>query len=72
MLKLFQLQSEFGHLSLVGVIDRMLKAWSMGQLLLYGFPEYMDFRERKGEDEFPIYLCTILQENLICRDFGLK
>ena len=36
-------------LDAVLVLHRMLKAKIVGQLLLYGFPEYMDFRERKGE-----------------------
>ena len=38
-------------LDLVLILHRMLKAKIVGQLLLYGFPEYMDFRERKGETE---------------------
>ncbi|KAK7090882.1 uncharacterized protein [Littorina saxatilis] len=44
------------------VLHRMLKAKIVGQLLLYGFPEYMDFRERKddGDDE-------VFDDNTRCR-----
>lgn len=38
----------FIFLDITLLLHRFLKACSIGRLLLYGFPEYMDFRERKG------------------------
>ncbi|KAK7482892.1 hypothetical protein BaRGS_00025925, partial [Batillaria attramentaria] len=53
------------------LLHRMLKACSMGRLLLYGFPEYMDFRERKEDGDDDVFddgrKCRCWTESPFCQ-----
>lgn len=57
------------------LIHRLLKASMVGQMLLYGFPEYMDFRERKVSDEGDddvfdeVQKCRCWSESPFCQAF---
>ncbi|KAL8578327.1 hypothetical protein ACOMHN_031701 [Nucella lapillus] len=60
-----------GCLDLLLVLHRMLKAKIGGQLLLYGYPEYMDFRERKDDGDDDVFddnrRCTCCSVAPICQ-----